>query len=63
MHFCIAQATFSGTDGPPLPPLRCCSRWGLQSSACRQADGELLPRLSTLTSCITEGGLFLLHFP
>ena len=29
---------------------RCCSRWGLHSRHSRHAAGELLPRLSTLTS-------------
>ena len=27
-----------------------CSEWGLHSAACRQATGELLPRLSTITN-------------
>ncbi len=45
-------------------PIWSCSRWGLQSRACYQPRGALLPHHFTLTeNTNTSAVSFLLHFP
>ena len=58
-----AQRSVSPTE-PEDPPIWSCSGWGLPCSRCRHRDGELLPRLFTLTR-LTAGGMFsvALSFP
>ncbi len=48
--------------GKPMVFIRSCFGWGLHGSARYRTDGSLLHCLSTLT-CLTAGGLFLLHWP